>query len=218
MDRPQPVSEALIADLRNLRLLNRYFGSYRLVRYFLRRWIRPNHNLRILDLATGSGDIPRIVVEFARETGAKVEIDAVDFQASTLEIARRLSGGFPEIRYHCADIHQFGVAHSYDIVLCSLALHHFPDNEAVTLLRRLPSLARGKVLVADLCRTRLARLGVDLLTATIFRAPMTRNDARVSIERAFSFAELRELARAAGWRDFGHRRFLFARQAIWLEE
>jgi hypothetical protein len=27
-----------------------------------------------------------------------------------------------------------------------------------------------------------------------------------------------ELARAAGWRDFGHRRFRFARQAIWLEK
>jgi hypothetical protein len=46
---------------------------------------------------------------------------------------------------------------------------------------------------------------------------MTRNDARVSIGRAFSFAELRELALAAGWRNFGHRRFIFARQAIWLE-
>ena len=62
MDRPQPVSAELLSDLRNLRALNRYFGSYRLVRYFLRRWIRPGDRLRILDLATGSGDIPRLVV------------------------------------------------------------------------------------------------------------------------------------------------------------
>jgi SAM-dependent methyltransferase len=217
MDRPQPISPELFSDLRNLRALNRYFGSYRLIRHFLRRWLRPNDNLRILDLATGSGDIPRLVVEFGRTIGAKIEIDAVDFQPSTIEIARQLSGGFPEIRYHCADILQFGQERSYAIVLCSLALHHFSEDKAMALLRRCRALSQEKVLVPDLCRGWFAKVGVDLLTATSFREPMTRNDARASAARAFSFQELDRLARDAGWRDFRHRRFRFARQAIWLE-
>ena len=217
MDRPQPISPELLSDLRNLRTLNRYFGSYRLIRYFLQRWIGRHDKLRILDLATGSGDIPRLVVEFARIAGAEVEIDAVDFQASTIAIAGQLSSGFPEIHYHCADIHHFGNAHSYDIVLFSLALHHFSSDQAAALLRRCRKLSRGKVLVADLCRSRLAKLGVNLLTATVFREAMTRNDARASINRSFSYRELDRLAREAGWHDYGHRRFRFARQAIWLE-
>jgi 2-polyprenyl-3-methyl-5-hydroxy-6-metoxy-1,4-benzoquinol methylase len=217
MDRPQPVTEELISDLRNLRTLNRYFGSYRLVRHFLRRWIRPNDKLRVLDLATGSGDIPRLVVDFARRVGATVEIDAVDLQASTVEIARRLSAGFPEIRFHCADIHHFGQAHGYDLVLFSLALHHFSEEEAVSLLRRCAELSRRFLLVADLRRSWFAKVSVHLLTTFIFREAMTRNDARVSVARSFSFHELEALARAAGWRDFGHRRFRFARQASWLE-
>jgi 2-polyprenyl-3-methyl-5-hydroxy-6-metoxy-1,4-benzoquinol methylase len=217
MDRPQPITPELLSDLRNLRALNRYFGSYRLVRYFLRRWIRRGDKLRILDLATGSGDIPRLVVQFARQAGAEVEIDAVDFQSSTIEIARQLSGGFPEIRYHCADIHHFGDERSYDIVLFSLALHHFSDEEAVALLRRCRALSRDRVLVADLCRSLFAKIGVDLLTRAFFREAMTRNDARVSVERAFSFREFAGLTRAAGWRGHGHRRFRFARQAVWLE-
>jgi hypothetical protein len=73
------------------------------------------------------------------------------------------------------------------------------------------------VLVADMCRSWFAKLGVDLLTATVFREAMTRNDARASAERSFSFQELDHLARDAGWHDYGHRRFRFARQAIWLE-
>jgi len=217
MDRPQPISPELLSDLRNLRTLNRYFGSYRLVRYFLRRWIGPSDKLRIIDLATGSGDIPRLIVDFARKAGAEVEIDAVDFQASTIEVARKLSVGFPEIGYHCGDIHHFGDERSYDIVLFSLALHHFSNGEAVALLRRCRALSREKVLVADLCRSRFAKFGVDLLTSTVFREAMTRNDARASVERSFSFQELDHLAREAGWRDYGHRRFRFARQAIWLE-
>ena len=57
MDRPQPVSRELEIDLHNLRQLNRYFGSHALVRRFLHRWINSGDMLRVLDLATGSGDI-----------------------------------------------------------------------------------------------------------------------------------------------------------------
>ena len=101
--------------------------------------------------------------------------------------------------------------------LFSLALHHFSNDEAVALLRRSRALSRGKVLVADLCRSWFAKLSVDLLTATVFREKMTRNDARASVERSFSYPELDHLAHLADWRDYGHRRFRFARQAIWLE-
>jgi ubiquinone/menaquinone biosynthesis C-methylase UbiE len=104
MDRPQPVSAALERDLANLRQLNRFFGSYRLVRHFLRRWIKPGESLRVVDLATGSGDIPRLVVDFARSIGAKVKIDAVDQQSPTIEIARQLSVDYPEISYSEANV------------------------------------------------------------------------------------------------------------------
>ena len=217
MDRPQPVSPELESDLRNLRAFNRYFGSYRLVRHFLRRWLQPNDQWRVLDLATGSGDIPRMIVRFGRQISARAEIDAVDFQASTIEIARRLSVDFPEIDYHCADIQNFGMPASYDLVICSLALHHFREEEAVDLLRRSAELSRRFVLVTDLRRGWLGQFGVQLITALFLREAMTRHDARVSMERAFSFREMHELARAAGWPNFGHRRFRFARQAIWLE-
>ena len=76
MDRPQPVTPELESDLRNIRQLNRYFGSYRLIEHFLRRWIQPRSRMRIVDLATGSGDIPRLVVDFARRVGADVRVDA----------------------------------------------------------------------------------------------------------------------------------------------
>jgi hypothetical protein len=56
-----------------------------------------------------------------------------------------------------------------------------------------------------------------MLTAFIFREPMTRFDARLSAERAFSFDEMRELAIRAGWEDFPRKKFRFGRQVVWLE-
>lgn len=217
MDRPQPVTAELASDLRNLRELNRHFGSYALIRHFLRRWIQPGAQLRVLDLATGSGDIPRLVIDHAREIGAKVTVDAVDQQSSTLEIARGLSADYPEIDFKEGDVLSFGGDGQYDIVLCSLALHHFDEPTAVWLLERCRGLSRRFVLVSDLRRGFLASVGVYLLTALIYRDPMTRNDGRISAARAFSFPEFGSLAERAGWRNFGHRKFRFARQAVWLE-
>ena len=98
MDRPQPVSHELERDLERLRQLNRWFGSHRLVSIFMRRWIMPGAQMRVVDLATGSGDIPRLLVDHARRIGAQIEVDAVDRQAATLgnrpELERRVPGNF----------------------------------------------------------------------------------------------------------------------------
>jgi len=218
MDRPQPVSSELEKDLRNLRQLNRFFGSHRLILHFLRLWIKPGDDVRIVDLATGSGDIPRLIVDRTRKIGAKVEIAALDQQSATIEIARKLSADYPEISFVEANILEWQPAGHYDVVLCSLALHHFSDEDAVRLLRRCRELSRKFVLVSDLRRGWVASLGVYLLTALIFREPMTRYDGRLSAARAFSFAEVDDLAGRAGWQNFQHKKFHLARQAIWLEE
>jgi 2-polyprenyl-3-methyl-5-hydroxy-6-metoxy-1,4-benzoquinol methylase len=217
MDRPQSVSPELERDLERLRQFNRWFGSYRIVSHFVRRWIKPGAQVRVVDLATGSGDIPRLIADYARRIGAQVNIDAVDQQTATLEIARSLSIRYQEISYHTANILEWDSAHGYDIALCSLVFHHFSDDDAIKLLRRCCELSERFVLVSDLRRGFLLQAGVYMLTALIFREPMTRFDARLSAQRAFSFGEMRELAIQAGWKHFGHKNFRFARQAIWLE-
>jgi 2-polyprenyl-3-methyl-5-hydroxy-6-metoxy-1,4-benzoquinol methylase len=217
MDRPQPVSPELERDLERLRQLNRWFGSHHLVSTFMRRWIMPEARMRVVDLATGSGDIPRLLINHARKIGAQIEIDAVDRQPATLEIARSLSADYPEICYHASNILEWDRFQGYDIALCSLVLHHFSDEDAMKLLRRCRELSKRFVLVSDLRRGLLLQPCVYMLTALIFREPMTRFDARLSAQRAFSFAEMRQLAIRAGWKNFGRKRFRFARQAVWLE-
>ena len=219
MDRPQPVSRELEVDLANLIGINRFFGSHRLVRGFLRRWFRSGENYRVLDLCTASGDIPRLMVDWARAHGVGLHVEAMDYQASTVEIARRLSTGYPEITFREGDaLAVEGAVGEYDFVFCSLALHHFAEDDAVRLLRRACELARRAVLVADLERSRLAQAGVWLLTAVLYREPMTRADARESVRRAFSYDELAVLARCAGWENFQQSRFPVARQAVWIEQ
>lgn len=217
MDRPQPVSAELERDLANIRALNRRFGSHRIVQDFLSRWLKPNGSVRILDLATGSADIPRLIVDWARSHQVSVQIDALDQQASTIEIAQRLSTSYPEITFIVADLFTWSPPLRYDLVLLSLALHHFTEQDAVEILRKCRRLSRGQVLIADLRRTRWLKLSIQLLTTLVYSEPMTKNDARLSAARAFSFDEMAGLAERAGWKGFGHAKFAVGRQAIWLE-
>ena len=105
----------------------------------------------------------------------------------------------------------------YDMVLCSLALHHFSNDDAVRVLQKIRDLSAARILVADLRRARWLSCAVYFVTATTYRDEMTKTDARLSAARAFSFLEMRNLAERAGWKNFGHRKFAVGRQAIWMD-
>jgi SAM-dependent methyltransferase len=215
----KPTAE-LERDLANLRWLNSRFGAHALLRHFLKRWLSvPPSSVsifRVLDLATGEGDLPREIVSWCRKRKIPILIDAVDQNAATLAVATERSREFPEIRFHRGDIRFWGEG-AWDLVLCSLALHHFSNEDAVTVLRNARRLSSRHLLVADLKRNFLGAAGIWLLTSLLLREPMTVHDARLSIRRAFSFRELGNLAREAGWKSFGQRSFPVTRQALWMD-
>lgn len=219
MDEVAELTPALERDLDALAGINRHFGGRAVWAHFAERWIRPGARLRILDLATGGGDGPRHFAQFARRVQAEVSIVAVDFQGPTLAYAATRSADFPEIEWREGNILSFEPApgEQFDLALCSLALHHFGEEDAIRILERVGRLGVRGALVTDLERGIVCTVGAWLLTAFLYRDPMTKHDARMSARRAFSAAELRDLARRAGWTAARHRSFPFARQAIWLE-
>jgi hypothetical protein len=81
--------------------------------------------------------------------------------------------------------------------MCTLALHHFDPPQAAQLLAELGRVSRD-VLVFDALRSRAAYFGAWLMTRLLRMHPMTRHDAPMSVLRAYTAAELRELASTAG--------------------
>ena len=216
MDRPQPATPELENVLGELAALNRRFGGHRLLRKFLPLWFNRGRVYRVLDICTGAGDMPRVMVDWARARDITLRIDAVDANEGIIDIARRQNRDYPEIKFIHGNGLKFETDETYDLVTCSLALHHFAEEDAIILLRHCRDFSHRYVLVSDLERSWLTLLGVNALSVG-FGERMTREDGRTSARRAFSYGELHALAVAAGWQDFGHARFLFCRQAIWLD-
>lgn len=206
MDRPGNDPALLRADLTVLETINHRLGGIAIPFRYLPEF-RPR---TILDLATGAGDVPRAI---ARRFD--VTITGVDGNPEILAIARERSAGFPGIRFEQHDLRALPYAPgSFDVVLCSLALHHFAETDAVAILRRIHDIARVGFIVNDLRRHRVAIWLSKLMARTIITNPIARFDAPASCERAFTVAELRTMAERAGMKNFTIRRHPVFRMAL----
>jgi len=163
--------------------------------------------LRILDLGTGSADIPVAVVRWARAHGWQASVVALDLQPAVLACARRAVRGIPEIHLVAGDAVRPPVRPgAVDLALCSLTLHHLPEEGVVALLRLMADVARLGFVVSDLRRSRLAYAAAWLATRAVSRNRLTRHDGPLSVRRAYTRTELVRLSEAAGlgqvsWRD-----------------
>src|SRR3954471_22467306 len=98
MDQPQPVTGELRRTLRELEFMNRHLGGHRYLRRFLRRHFGSvEKTYRIVDLGTGGGDFPRIMVDWARRNRRSFVVDAVDAGGSIVALAERFSRAYPEV-------------------------------------------------------------------------------------------------------------------------
>ena len=196
MDLPGNSPAVLEEDLQNLRILNRYLGGYRCIRKGLEHVLRERKTAEIslLDVGTGSGDIPAAIVRWARAKGLDVRIVALEPDPFTAHVAFSRSRRLPEISVVRGDARQPPFPpFSFDCVLASQLLHHFPEDGIVSLLKTWSKLARHAIIVGDLVRHPIAYYGIRWITRLWTRNPMTLTDAPLSVKRAFTLSEWREL-------------------------
>ena len=216
MDHSEAAACDLELALEQSRKLNQRLGCTRLLRYFIRSWIRPGRSYRILDLETDSGEVPRLIADWARKGKIVVRIDAVGSNPALLEIARRRSIAYPEISFIREEAYRYCNEQTYDLVCCAHLLCKYTDEDASRLLGHACQLSHDKVLAFGIDRQMAVVPQVFFETTTVFRPPAAKKDARRSLKRSYSFSELDALAQRAGWQNYGHQRFLPGSQALWL--
>jgi SAM-dependent methyltransferase len=208
MDRPDVNKEWLREELEILQKINR-FGAHRLMLRYVSQLLGSTKVdvLRVLDLATGAADIPRAIVAWAREKGIRVKVTAIDRNDEVLRSAREWCRDWPEIQLERCDLLELPHGpESFDIVLCSLALHHFKADDAVRILRRINEIARVGYAVNDLQRSWFTIWTAELLALTIMRSPIVRHDGPQSFRAAFTVRELLGMAAQARMTNFRVRR------------
>jgi 2-polyprenyl-3-methyl-5-hydroxy-6-metoxy-1,4-benzoquinol methylase len=201
MDDPQLDAARHTAALRGLARINWISGSSRILWPHLRALAKrlAPQPVRVLDLATGSGDLPRQLWHKARRAGLTLHFDGCDVNPQAVEYAQRCATeAKADVQFFTLDALNQPLPETYQVITTSLFLHHLDGAQAAQLLQRMTAAAREMVLVNDLRRSLGHYLLAVVATRLLSRSPVVHVDGPRSVAAAFTLHEVRHLVDEAG--------------------
>ncbi len=196
----QPDCDPLLAteSYRFMEGINGYWGGIRVVRSFIAAELRQRCDiapLRILDIGSGSCDIPLAMSQWARARSIPLHFTCLEMADPAAQIARRklAQANDPFVHLLQEDAFTHEPAEPYDCAVASMCFHHFSNDQILQLLERLRGFVTHRVLINDLRRSPWASLGAGLLLFGTGAMSGVRHDALLSIRRGFRIDELKSV-------------------------
>jgi len=197
LDHPAADPKLAARSLRDVALCNRLFGGINAVIAELRPVFNTaratGRPLTLLDVGTGAGDVPAAARRAAAKAGVALHTVGMERSAPLAAASREMSG-----TALAGDAFAIPFAnHSFDIVVCAQVLHHFAAPDGARLLAELHRVARQRVIVSELRRSRIAAAGVWLASWPLGFHPVSRHDGVLSVMRGFRVEELAQAVQSA---------------------
>lgn len=197
-------SKSLYLALKELDIINQYLGGNQITLSAVKKMLlkNPRRVWKIVDLGCGSGEMLLKIAKWCRKKRIDVELIGIDANANVVSYAQKHCEQYPEITFQSQDIlsDSFSVK-DYDIVLCTLFLHHFTDEQLIGLFQKFTNKGQ-KLIVNDLHRHWFAYYAIKILTRLFSKSSMVQNDACLSVWRAFKKTELKALLKKAGIKQY----------------
>ncbi|KAF2336690.1 methyltransferase domain-containing protein [Flavobacterium nitrogenifigens] len=198
--------EELIGALDQIASINQLLGGNKLTLHGIKELFKKtdiSKTIIIADIGCGNGDMLRMLAKYGKKNNLNFKLIGIDANAFTIDYAKRLSKDFPNIEYLCIDIfseefHQL----KYDIVLCTLTLHHFTTNQIADVMNTLNKNASIGIVVNDLHRSKLAYRLFELIGVVFNLNNMSRNDGLISILKGFKKNELESLSQKLNLKNY----------------
>ena len=160
---------------------------------------RRNGPVRILDVACGGG---QVAIELAERLGNSAQVTGCDMSHVALDYARALADRrrARNVEFTPLNVLSDAWPTDFDVVTCSLFLHHLTDDDAEQLMRRMMAAATHTVLISDLRRSNLGFVTAWVGCRLLSRSRVFHVDGTRSVRAAFRTSEALALAERAGMR------------------
>ncbi len=192
--------EMLVDALQKIAIINRILGGNRITIDGVKKLIanEPDREFSIIDIGCGNGDMLRELDDFALRNNLNFKLTGIDANPATIQNAKELSDQ-SRISFRTLDIFSSEFeSQKCDIILCTLTLHHFSDEQILALLQQFKKMALVGIVINDLQRSKVAYKLFKLICAIFSLNQMSREDGLVSILRGFKKQDLLEYCQKAG--------------------
>ena len=198
--------EELQAALDQIARINQLLGGNKLTLHGIKQLLKKidsSKTIKIADIGCGNGDMLRMLAKFAKKNNLKFKLIGIDANAFTIKYAQNLSKEYSNIQYYCEDIFspEFESL-KYDIVLCTLTLHHFTNVEILNIITIFNKNVEVGIIINDLHRSKLAYRLFELICVLFSLTKMSREDGLVSILRGFKKNELEEFSKKLNLKNY----------------
>lgn len=208
LDTDEGTAREVATSLKDLRMFNSWFGGVHTMSSLLRMVARQRRLKEIswVDVAGGEGYV-------ATRTQRSLARSGITCQPVILDrVPTHLSKTHPGV---CGDALALPFGNnSFDVVACSLFLHHLEPDEIVRFATEGLRVARHAFLIHDLQRHPV-HLALGYLGMPLYRSRITRHDALASVRRAYTVDEVRTmLAPVASGKNIEIRKFFLFRMGV----
>ena len=198
--------EELTDALNQIANINQLLGGNKLTLQGVKQLLKKtdiSKSITIADIGCGNGDMLRMLSKYGKKKGIQFKLIGVDANAFTINYAKSLSTEYSNIEYICLDIFSEEFTRlPYDIVLCTLTLHHFTNDQISLLLNTLHTNASVGIVVNDLHRSKMAYRLFEIIAATFNLNKMSREDGLVSILRGFKKEDLEHFSKKLNLKNY----------------
>lgn len=180
--------------LADLRRINRYLGGNKITINGIEQLLQDvpgTEPLTILDVGCGDGEMLRKCADHFNTKRPNISFIGIDANPMIISEAIASSSSYSNISFKTADVLNsdfLPVAH--DIVLFTLFLHHFEEDEITALLQKFNTKARFGLVINDLERNRLAFVLFKIVSTLFSLSKTAKNDGLISIAKGFKRREL----------------------------
>lgn len=218
IDDPSTPTPKLERLLRSIRTTNERMGGIAALLDHLKAWSPQwprDREVTLLDIGTGSGDLPLAAARWAWDAGLRLRVVGIDANTRAIDMARRLCGDAPGVEFQRCDAADLldertspFDADSFDYVHAGLFIHHLNDALVPRMLAAMNRIGRAGIVWNDLIRS---RRGVAVAWLATIGRPI-RHDCLASLRAGFRKEEVLELAQRVGLDYVTHQeRYLFQR-------
>ena len=223
-------NDALRENLEELALINKYLGGNQVTISGLKKLILSNKStnqqlisskisdanstiqqlnnskITIADLGCGGGDMLMVMADWAKKKHINAQFIGIDANDFMIDFARKRTHNYKNISYlHQNIFSEEFQQHQFDIVTMTLFCHHFEDEALIKILQQFRKQTRLGVVINDIHRHWFAYHSITWITKLFLKSYLVKNDAKLSVWRAFRRKDLENIIKKAGYTNYSIR-------------